>query len=214
MENFSGVIFDLDGTLVESAPLYQEALATALRSNHVNVEPVNFCKLLSSMNLEQELIALNIRQDIAQRIAQHRDELVYTIFSERISWIVGADQCVETVKAKLPIALVTSTWATTVDAINTRIGIKNLFEIIIDGNSVHGKHKPDPYGLHLAAQLLYLPTARLIYVGDNETDVVAAHAANMKSCLIKRNTSKVVVTQPNYLVHSWQEFEEILERTK
>ena len=212
MENIHGVIFDLDGTLVESAPLYREALVIALQNCQICLDTPQLENLLSSMNLVEDLKLLSVEDEIAQHIAQLRDELVYAIFSERVDWIEGAENIVNTTKARIPIGLVTSAWTKTVDAVHRRLGIKNIFKVIIDGNSVHGRYKPDPYGLQLAAQLLDLPPKNLLYVGDSETDVVAASAAGIRSCLLNRNAhTDSFKLSADYCAHSWQEFGKLLE---
>src|SRR3989338_6091687 len=92
MNKLEGIIFDLDGTLVDSAPHYLKALEAALAQNRVDVEPPSMDRLLHSMDLVIDLISLGVDYDVAKRISRQSDEAVVVLFSTQIDWIPGAEQ--------------------------------------------------------------------------------------------------------------------------
>lgn len=64
------------------------------------------------------------------------------------------------------------------DPLMTRLGLDRRAHCVVSGDTTpHTKPHPAPL-LH-AAQLLSLPATECWYVGDDERDIVAAHAAGM-----------------------------------
>lgn len=58
-------------------------------------------------------------------------------------------------------------------------GLDTLFDIIV-GQEDTVVHKPHPEPLLLAARLMDVPAEDCVYIGDQPTDIQAAHAAGMK----------------------------------
>lgn len=212
MDKLEGIIFDLDGTLVDSAPHYLKALKASLAQNRVDVEPPSMDRLLHSMDLVTDLISLGVDCDVAKHISRQRDEAVIVLFSTQIDWMPGAEQFAKRAASIMPTGLVTSAWSASVDAIHIRTNVKHLFKVVIDGNMVKGRYKPDPYGLQLAAEYLQLPPGIMLYIGDREVDAAAAEAAGMKSCLIQKEVDKRSLGKQiaDISVHSWDELEKLL----
>ncbi|MFH0770227.1 MAG: HAD hydrolase-like protein [Candidatus Peregrinibacteria bacterium] len=212
MHRLDGIIFDLDGTLVDSAPLYAEALALSLERNRAKIAPEEIPHLLLSMQLTTDLISLGISETRAHLIADHRDREVIRLFSTRTKWMPGAERFSGKIASTMPSGIVTNAWKTTVDAIHLCTHIRDRFRIIIDGNTMNGKFKPDPHGLLLAAEAMGTPPKTTLYIGNREMDFAAAKAAGMRSCLfgISSHDTKIDEDRPEICVQSWDSLEEII----
>lgn len=212
MQKPDGIIFDLDGTLVDSAPLYAEALSLSLERNLAKIASEEIPRLLLSMQLTTDLISLGIPETRAHLIADHRDREVIRLFSTRTKWMPGAEKFSGKIASTMPSGIVTNAWKTTVDAIHLCTHIRDRFRIIVDGNTMKGKFKPHPHGLLLAAEAMGTPPNTTLYIGNREMDFVAAKAAGMRSCLLgpSFHDTKIDEERPELCVQSWNMLEEIL----
>ncbi|MDD5470226.1 MAG: HAD family hydrolase [Candidatus Peribacteraceae bacterium] len=210
MQKPEGIIFDLDGTLVDSAPLYTEALVLSLERNSTRIAPEEISRLLLSMKLTTDLMALGISETKANSIADNRDREVIELFSTRTKWMPGAERFSGKIASIMPSSIVTNAWKTTVDAIHLCTHIRDRFRIVVDGDTVNGKFKPDPHGLLLAAEAMGTPPKTTLYIGNREMDFTAAKAAGMRSCLFGSDDAKIGEDRPEICVQSWNRLEEIL----
>jgi phosphoglycolate phosphatase len=60
------------------------------------------------------------------------------------------------------------------------LGLNNLFELILGGDTL-AKRKPDPLPLNFACQQLGVTSEQCLMVGDSKNDILAAQAAKVQS---------------------------------
>jgi len=201
---FDAVIFDLDGTLIDSVMLYEKAYLEACElvgdvviPKEIFMEKI-YCR---GVSLEEalQLFGVNLTEESAIRKA--RDERYIALLASEVNWLPGADNVLSTTNSMVSTGIVTGSWRAYTDAINKRLPIYNMTRCVVTEDDTNGKRKPDPYSLFLAAEQLNVAPERCIYVGDQWFDVEAANAAGMTSCLIPneitptdtKNTADVIV---------------------
>ena len=160
----SGVVFDLDGTLVDSQ-LDFDAMREALGF------PVG-------QPILEHLATLSDQAEIAQahRIIRHHE----MEGAKAASWMPGAEAFVHHLKAlQVPMAILTRNMqeatALTRDSLNIPIDYVLTREDCLP--------KPNPEGLLMIAQQWQMPTEQMVYIGDYRFDIEVAGNANMRSCL-------------------------------
>jgi phosphoglycolate phosphatase len=176
-----GVIFDLDGTLVDSAGEIADALASTFRS--LGLEP------LARADVEK-MIGRGVRvlveralrhvergdidvDDAVARFESHYAETVGT----GATLFPGVSEGLGLLEAKgLPMAVVTNKPRYFTLELLERLGIARYFCAVIAGDDGHAK-KPAPDMLVAAAQALGVPVVAALMVGDSDNDTVAARAA-------------------------------------
>jgi phosphoglycolate phosphatase len=181
------VIFDLDGTLVNTIDIYfrvidevlerlslpavsREVVLDAAKDGEFNWERM----LPDDRKLEKE--------DLLKQMWGVRDELFPAMLRERTTLIPGADDLLRAIReGGAGIGLVTSTprrnlenkWIPLGDP-----GIKHFFKTIITADDVE-KKKPSPEALITCAGRLGVEAKKCVTVGDVRTDIIAGKAAGM-----------------------------------
>lgn len=183
------VIFDLDGTLIDSIDIYFTIVEKALE--RLNLPPVSRNKILAaaeSVDFNWELIlpqeALSRKDKIIDKAWGVINEIAPRMFEDQMELIQGADTIVENLSSNgLKIGLVTSSQKQYLEIKMQPLkqaGVEELFEVIITTDDVL-KRKPAPDPLITCAQQLDMRPGNCVYVGDTATDIKAGKAAGMKT---------------------------------
>jgi pyrophosphatase PpaX len=174
---FETVLFDLDGTVVDSGAIILASMRHATRE--VLGRDFSDEELLQSVGgpgLEAQMSVL--APDHVERLVD-----VYRSHNEPLHEELEACVGMEEVLVRLRnegrrLGVVTAKRRPTVELAFDRVPIGHLFETIVGGDETE-RHKPDPEPLLLAAERLGADPAATAYVGDSPFDVLAAKAANM-----------------------------------
>ncbi|WP_344135772.1 HAD family phosphatase [Saccharopolyspora halophila] len=178
----AAVLFDMDGTLVDSEKLWTIALDDyAAHRGGALSEPTRELMVGSNMSRSMRLLLTDLGlpdgdADVAaaaQWVAGRMTEL----FAEGLPWRPGAAEALREAKALgLRTALVTSTIRSLTERALETIGRDN-FEVTVCGDEVDGRNKPDPEPYLKAARLLGVDPAECVAFEDSPTGVAAAEAA-------------------------------------
>ena len=183
------VIFDLDGTLIDSIDIYFTIVENALQKLHMPAVSRNqILAAAESEDFKWELVlpqeALNLKEKIIEDAWAVINEIAPQMFADNLDLIHGADHIVEDMASKgLKIGLVTSTQRRYLKIKMQPLensGVAALFDVIITSDDVE-KRKPDPDPLIACAQQLDLQPINCVYVGDTATDIKAGKAACMRT---------------------------------
>ena len=186
------VIFDLDGTLIDSAPIYFDLIEVVFK--RLGIAPVAKSVLLEAMKngeFEWDLVLPDeIKNRKEQLIAKARgiiDEIAPAMFHEQVKIIPGTADALKTIAAEgLKLAMVTSTLR---DYMPIKLaplkaaGVETLFEVVITADDVRYK-KPHAEPLLMCSDKLGLSPANCVYVGDTRVDIRAGNAAGMQTVAV------------------------------
>lgn len=175
------VIFDFDGTLVDTFPAIHTAWNAAM-------EPI-FGRRFSQDEViarfgpsDEGMIARELRDHGPQVLAEAMEIYyrAYTQAHEQISAFEGIENLlVELEKRAFPLAIMTGKGRRTADISLRHLGWTQRFPVVLTGTEVPNP-KPAPDGPLLAAQMLGFAPHNCVYVGDSPADLGAARAAQMK----------------------------------
>ena len=176
------VLFDLDGTLVDTAPDMVAAL-NELRQEE-NLEPLPFENVRPLVS--HGAVAL-IRAAFPRATGPHPAAL-----RERFLRIYRGRLAVETrvypgilealgrlESRGINWGVVTNKPGWLAEPLLEQLGLRQRAGVIVSGDTL-AQRKPDPAQLKYAADRLRLSPSQCIYIGDAERDVLAARAAGMK----------------------------------
>jgi HAD superfamily hydrolase (TIGR01662 family) len=183
------VIFDLDGTLIDSIDIYFTIVEKALE--RLKLPPVSRNTILAAAESEDfnwELIlpqeALSRKDKIIDKAWGVINEIAPRMFEDQMELIQGADTIVENLSSNgLKIGLVTSSQKQYLEIKMQPLkqaGVEELFEVIITTDDVL-KRKPAPDPLITCAQQLDMRPGNCVYIGDTATDIKAGKAAGMRT---------------------------------
>jgi phosphoglycolate phosphatase len=183
------ILLDLDGTLIDSAPLYyqiidivferlgvpsasRETLQEAMDDGDFDWDFV----LPASMKSRKEVLVAEARDII--------DDIAPPLFSQQLKLVPGAaDVCEKIAACSLKIGLVTSTPRNYI-AVKMgplrKAGIEKLLQVIVTADDVINK-KPHAEPLIKGSQELGVAAEQCVYVGDTRVDIRAGIAAGMKT---------------------------------
>jgi len=183
------VIFDLDGTLIDSIDIYFTIVEKALE--RLNLPAVSRSQILAAAESEDfkwELVlpqeVLNRKEKIIDEAWTVINEIAPQMFADNLYLIQGAERIVENMASNgLKIGLVTSTQRKYLEIKMQPLkdaGVDHLFEAIITSDDVE-KRKPAPDPLVVCAQQLDMKPESCAYVGDTTTDIKAGKEAGMRT---------------------------------
>jgi len=183
------VIFDLDGTLIDSPVAYYFMVCAAFEKlgfPPVTREAVFHAARDGDFHWDEVLPLKQIR-DREAMIAKTRDvirEIYPLFFPGCLKMIVGVAEALrEIALAGLKMGIVTSTPKALMPAKDLPIresGVDKLIETMITSDDVLRK-KPDPAPLFACAKSLGVSMEKSVYVGDTGVDIRAGIAAGMKT---------------------------------
>jgi 2-phosphoglycolate phosphatase len=182
LPGLGGVVFDLDGTLVDSCEDIAQAanfcLAAAGLAPRSTAEIQTFIGDGSRVLLARAsgLAATDPRIDEMLE----RFFVYYTAHAVDHTRLLPGVREVLAALAHLPRALCTNKPRVTTLAMLEGLGIDAAFDVVVAAGDVP-HHKPHPAPLQRVGELLGVPCARLVLVGDGPQDVECARAAGARS---------------------------------
>lgn len=176
-----GVLFDLDGTLVDTMPLHYRAYSDVLGELGLSLDFETFMKVSGGPARESIPRMLNGRSCSVPVDEIHRRKLsrAETIFAETVPVTLPCAMLLPMLAEVYPVGLVSSGSRKSVDATLGALGWGALFKVTISGNDVK-KGKPDPEGYLKGADALGIPPENCLVFEDMDDGVAAASAAGMR----------------------------------
>ena len=187
LRDIRSMIFDLDGTLIDSVPAYFSLTKNILQ--RIGLPPVPEQAITNVMVEGMEAVEEMIPADQMHRKDELIDKFILEgrkalrhMFMNEIEPIAGIEELFSAISnQKIRIGLATSTHRRFMDLKLTplkRIGLLDSIEATIAIEDAPQK-KPAPDPLVACAHQLGVPPDRSVYVGDNRIDIQAGKAAGM-----------------------------------
>lgn len=183
-----GIVFDLDGTLVDSLNLTYDAFNRGITSQGGMLHtPQEISRYFGPGEIEI------FSQIVGSERAQAAMNSFHTYFMENISQAPkhhGIDELLLSLaELKIPCAIFTGRGRVTTDMLLEFHQWKKSFAAVVTNDDVT-EPKPSPEGLFIAAEQIGLKPQNVIYVGDSPVDILAARGASVLSaaCFWDRNS--------------------------
>lgn len=213
------VVFDLDGTLIDSRGDIVAALNHALLRTGRGPLPAQLivrfvgdgARLLISRSAQLPEDSREVDELLEHFLNYYVEHPV-----DFTRWMEGAREVLDTLSAMpdLALALCTNKPRASTDVVLSALGITDFFRATYAGGDLPEK-KPSPVPLLHLAELMGLPPAGIVMVGDGPQDVESARAAGMRSVVIEGgicSLERVLIAGPDVLLHSLVELPEIIQR--
>lgn len=177
----AAVLFDLDGTLLDTAPDMVGAL-NALRAEH-SLAPMPYEPIRSLVSHGAARVVKagfpESSPEIASQLQKRFLEIYRGALSRGTRLFPGMDEVLDTLAGwRIKSGIVTNKPAWLTEPLLEELGLRARFACVVSGDTL-AERKPHPQPLLHAAALAGASSGECVYVGDAERDVQAAHAAAM-----------------------------------
>ncbi len=183
LPQFEAVIFDMDGVLVNSEPVYQKVEQSNFRKLGLNIledEHKTFQGTATDRMWQILKEKYKVKQTIKE-LVEMTNSMVTPYFSslEKIDPMPGVENFIKKLKAEnIPLALASSSYPEVIEIILQKTNLKPYFDVVIDGRMA-GASKPEPDIFLLAAKRLGIQPEKCIVVEDSSNGIEAAKLAGM-----------------------------------
>jgi HAD superfamily hydrolase (TIGR01509 family) len=173
------VVFDLDGLLVNSEDLYEEAGETVLRRRGKTYEAALREQMMGRPVVDaiQLMIDCHSLPDPLEDLMCECREVLETLMATRLAPMPGVEALLcDLQAAQVPIAVATSGTAEYAHAVLSKLNLEHCFLFILTADDIR-RGKPDPEVYLLAAERLGIPPPQMMVLEDSANGCRAAVAA-------------------------------------
>jgi phosphoglycolate phosphatase len=216
--SYIAVIFDLDGTLIDSLHDIADAMNRVLTANGFPTHPYdsyrtfvgkglrNLTEMALPASVTEENIIKNVHVELLTDYKRH--------FAEKTALYPGIEELLDALtKNNIGLAILSNK----ADTITQRIAEKLLsrwpFALIIGtGDAI--PRKPDPTGAYLCASALQVEPERCVYVGDSGIDMQTANRTGMLPVGVtwgfrsreelESHGASIIIEHPSELLSLWK----------
>jgi len=179
MKKYQAIIFDLDGTLIDSMPYHLRAFQELLAERKIKVSEKKL-KEMMGMSTAKILEYFKKKYKLKDNVADLREERrfhYFRILGKRNIVFSGVSETLKSLKSKYKLAIATgSSYVTLTHSVKK--SFLDLFDEIVTINDVKNG-KPNPEQLLMAAKKMKIKKENCLVVGDSIYDGIAARRAGI-----------------------------------
>jgi HAD superfamily hydrolase (TIGR01509 family) len=177
------LIFDLDGTLVDSSPIHARAFQETFAPHGVEVDYRSIAGMTTGAAVEQLSAALSLSPEARAGLVEEKRERALRLIQSELDAIEGAVEFVRAAQGRFALALCTSASRAGAEASLVQVGLMDCFTPMVTAEAVRrGKPDPEPFLLALEAHGAK-PDEALVFE-DADSGLAAAAAAGIEAVRI------------------------------
>jgi HAD superfamily hydrolase (TIGR01509 family) len=175
------VIFDLDGTIINSLKAHMDSYETAGKKLGVRIDSEKVKPLVgkTAHDIMKGLFP-EMSEDKISRITKGKDEVFQSVSWKNVEVMEDAESVVKELKGRYKLAIGTSASIKDAELFSKKFAWFSLFDVFVGREDAkRGKPAPDIY--LEAARRLGVDPRDCAVVGDAKYDMIAAKSAKMKA---------------------------------
>ncbi|MBR3147014.1 MAG: HAD family hydrolase [Eubacterium sp.] len=225
MSKYDTVLFDFDGTIVDSTP----AVLGAWKHTYDMLKPGQYnesaCLSTFGEQLDVSLHRYFPETPVDEAVAIYRDWQISRL-PELVKAFPGVFEALGRIHGSgFRLGLVTSRHRETADVLFDLFNVRDYFDAVVVCEDTE-RHKPDPEPIDKALRILGSEAEKSLYVGDAVFDLLTAHNAGVDYALVMwtktydverdeagtpvRAVTGVTDDQPEYFIESPDEIIDVL----
>jgi beta-phosphoglucomutase len=177
-----GVIFDMDGVLVDSGAAHEQSWQILAKKHEVELSPERLRALFgqTSRDIIRQLWGPKVTDADIRQLDREKEAIYRELIAEHIPLKPGCRVTLERLeKAGYTLAVCTSGPPENLELVLSEGFIANYFEVLVNGFEVY-RGKPAPDCFQLAVERLQMNAADCVVVEDAPVGVTAALAAQLR----------------------------------
>ena len=179
-----GIVFDFDGTIVDSMNMVFNALNDALKKKSLPTIEIELLGRMAGLPVSDIISTKNhITESTTREIEKDVFE-TYTAFCKTSCQLLpNVENTLKTLKSKqIKLGLLTTTPSKPLKTVIKKFSLNDYFDIMLAKEDV--KNKPNPEGLEKIITKFGIEKNECIYVGDSPIDIQTGKAAGIKTIAV------------------------------
>lgn len=200
MKNFEAILFDIDGTLLNTKELVYQAYEYTFQLHNLSAIPRDELGKMIGKPLENIYKHFAPSYDTSSLCEIHRTFQINNLYLS-VPFPNTKDTLNKIKEAGIKIAAITSRSQRTSIRTLELASIKDKIDVVISGED-GGKHKPDPESLLRALKQLGVKPEKAAMVGDTDVDILAGKNAKTKTIGVTYgfHGKRIVKSNPDYVI--------------
>ncbi len=213
IENLGAVLFDMDGTLVDSMWMWGEIDREFLEKRGIEYDDIFQAEIegLSYMETLRYMKNMYPVEESIEEMADIINDMARDKYEFEVTYKPGAlDFLKECKKAGIPCGIATSNNRDLIEACDRNLKFSEYISVIKTADEV-GKNKPEPDCYLLAARDLNVPPEKCVVFEDIIPGIQAGKAAGMRVYAVKDDYSKDIEDEKRKLTDGFiSDYHELL----
>lgn len=170
----AGVLFDLDGVIIDSEKLQYHAYQQVLAPFGVQVTPEEYGREWIGNGRGAEYAVATYRLPVApDELRRRRTEIYFDILCREVTLMPGVLPALERLSAHFPLAVATNSRQRDTAFVLDHLGVRRYFTAVVT-REMYDRAKPAPDAFVTAAQHMNVAPERCVVIEDAYKGVVAA----------------------------------------
>lgn len=211
------LLFDLDGTLVDTKDVIVESFVLASKKTGVKIDPVKVRKLIGYplMDVVKNSLLEERDESTVKEFIKVRKEIMESLWRRKARLFEDVIPVLERFSEdeNIILGIASSSIVQRIIDMVEYFGIKKYFKII-SGVKENVRGKPYPDTILYAIKKAGVGVKDTVYVGDAEIDCIASRNAGVKFVLVKRENIDLRewVCKPHYIIKSLYQLYELRDK--
>jgi HAD superfamily hydrolase (TIGR01509 family) len=207
---FKALIFDMDGVIIDSEPLYKKANTNTFQKLGIKVSDEEYNGFVGTNGFYMWSTIkkkYNLNYSVEELIQMENDGFIeYLNQIENPQSIDGINKLLlDLKKHKIIMAIASSSIKRSIHAVIDRLRLREYFKVIVSGEDItNGKPSPDIF--LKTSSLINIPAEECLVIEDSRNGVLAAKSAGMKCIGYQNpNSGKQDLNQADYITKNLNE---------
>jgi HAD superfamily hydrolase (TIGR01509 family) len=180
------VLFDIDGTLIDSNDAHTQAWVQTLQRHGHSVSYEHMRSLIGkgSDKVFAEVLGIESESALAKQITKDRTQLLLSSFIPNLHPTPGARLLVQRMRSEGLRLIIASSSGEELPALLAQAGLNDLLDTAVSSDEVE-ESKPDGDIIEVALRKAGAQATEAVMVGDTPYDIAAAKAAGVKCIAVR-----------------------------
>ena len=212
------IIFDMDGVIINSEPLYELADVDFLSRKGITYNRESIANTLLGKSLRDTTQILKDIHSITgttQNLMEERLDLIEGLYQSSLSYITGFLEIHQYLAERsIKTCIATASHNRLLDVADKKLGLSNIFgQYIFKISDVGDKSKPDPAIFLYAAEKLETKPEECCVIEDSPNGIMAAKNAGMHCSGITTSRTSEDLDLADFVVSSHEEIIQLFKQS-